>query len=274
MARDVFSVEGRAILVTGAAGLIGSRACRTFLERGARVVAAGHDPAKVSALEAALAASFPRDRFLATSVELADPESSARCVRACVDRFGRLDVLVANAAVDAKFDPAHVGGLDTGRFENYPFEKLRRSVDVNVLGTIAMDQAACRQMLAQGGGVLLHVASSYSVVAPNPALYDTGSGETRHKPADYVATKSFLPNFTRYLAVAYAPHAIRCNALAPHGVFQGHDEAFLRNFARLSPMGRMARVEELDGPFLFLASDASSYVTGITLLVDGGWAAW
>ncbi len=274
MGTDVFSLDGRIILVTGAFGLIGSRICRTFLDRGASVILAGHDARRAEAVREETGEAHPQSRFRVSTVEITDPKSVARCVSDCVEAFGRLDVLVNNAAIDAKFDPAHAAELDAHGFENYPLEKFRKSVDVNVLGTVAATQAALRVMLPKGGGNVINVASVYSEISPNPALYEDGSGNARQKPADYVATKSFIPNFTRYVAATYARRNIRCNAIAPHGVFHGHDGPFLRNFEKLSPMGRMARLDEMDGPFVFLASQASSYVTGITLLVDGGWSAW
>ena len=118
------------------------------------------------------------------------------------------------------------------------------------------------------------MASTYSLVSPNQKLYDFGDGAIQYKPVDYIVTKSFIPNFTKYLATFYAADKIRCNAIAPHGIFNDHDEKFLQNFAALSPIGRMADKKEMTGPFTFLASDASSYMTGTTLVVDGGWTAW
>ena len=129
-------------------------------------------------------------------------------------------------------------------------------------------------MIQEGRGNIINVASTYSLVSPNQKLYDFGDGEIMFKPIDYVATKSFLPNFTRYLATFYAKQGIRCNAIAPHGVFNDHPREFIKNWKELSPIGRMCNPKELHGPFTFLASDASSYMTGSTLVVDGGWTAW
>ncbi len=129
-------------------------------------------------------------------------------------------------------------------------------------------------MLQQKAGNIINVASTYSLVAPNQSLYDFGDGDFSYKPVDYVLSKSFIPNFTRYLATLYAKENIRCNAIVPHGIEQGHDQKFIHNFSKLSPLGRMCDKDELTGPFTFLASDASSYMTGSLLVVDGGWTAW
>jgi NAD(P)-dependent dehydrogenase (short-subunit alcohol dehydrogenase family) len=143
-----------------------------------------------------------------------------------------------------------------------------------MIGTIQMTQEICKQMLKQGFGNIINVGSVYSMIAPNQNLYNFGSDKKMFKPVDYVASKSYIPNFTRYIATFYGKNNIRCNAIAPHGVYDGHDEQFVKNFSELSPIGRMCNREELDGPFIFLASDSSSYLTGTTIVLDGGWTAW
>ena len=132
----------------------------------------------------------------------------------------------------------------------------------------------CRQMLKQKKGNIINVASTYSLVAPNQSLYDFGEGISNFKPVDYIASKSFIPNFTRYLATFYSKEGIRCNAIVPHGIYNNHSNEFLKNWSKLSPIGRMCNREELNGPFTFLASEASSYMTGSILNVDGGWTSW
>jgi NAD(P)-dependent dehydrogenase (short-subunit alcohol dehydrogenase family) len=268
------SVAGKVILVTGAYGLIGQTICRAFLLQGARVVLADRDESRRESLRSELAADYGEDSFLLQTLDITQEASCEQAVRTTVETFGRLDVLINNAAIDAKFDKAHTATIDPSRFEQYPAALLRQSVDVNLTGTVIMTQYACRQMLAQGAGHVVNVASTYSLVAPNQSLYDFGDGVQQFKPIDYIASKSFIPNFTRYVATFYAREGIRCNAIVPHGILNNHDDAFLANFARLSPLGRMCNREELIGPFTFLASDASSYMTGSILTVDGGWTAW
>jgi NAD(P)-dependent dehydrogenase (short-subunit alcohol dehydrogenase family) len=218
--------------------------------------------------------NFSAEDFLVTTLDVTDDSSIQTCLDAALQKFGRVDVLVNNAAIDAKFDAINKDHILSNRFEEYPVDVLRKSLEVNMLGLIRVSQFFCRQMLKQKQGNIINVASSYSLVAPNQNLYDFGEEEKLLKPVDYVATKSFIPNFTRYLATLYAQENIRCNAIAPHGIFNGHDEKFLNNFAKLSPMGRMCAPSEINGAFLFLASDASSYITGSTMVLDGGWTAW
>jgi NAD(P)-dependent dehydrogenase (short-subunit alcohol dehydrogenase family) len=268
------SLDGQVILITGAYGLIGRTVAEAYLQQGARVVLADIDASRQEAVRRELESTFASDRFLVKPLDITDEASCEAVVEATVATFGRLDVLVNNAAIDAKFDQNHTGTVDPSRFEHYPIALLRRSVDVNLTGTVIMTQHACRQMLRQGHGNIINVASTYSVVAPNQSLYDYGQGVQQYKPVDYIASKSFVPNFTRYLATFYAQKGIRCNAIVPHAVFNDHAGPFLDNFARLSPLGRMCDRTELIGPFTFLASEASSYMTGSVLTVDGGWTAW
>ncbi len=270
----MISVKNKVILITGAFGLIGKEISKSYLQNDGKVIIAGHKASDVAVIKKEFSKQFAEDNFLTCALDVTDADSIKVCLSGTLDRFGKIDILVNNAAIDAKFDQENKEKIFSGRFEDYPLDLIRKSVEVNMLGMIQVTQAVCRQMLKQGHGNIINVASSYSLVAPNQQLYDFGEGLQTFKPVDYVATKSFIPNFTRYLATLYAKEHIRCNAIAPHGIFNDHDEKFLKNFSRLSPIGRMCDKSEINGAFLFLASDASSYVTGTTLVLDGGWTAW
>ncbi len=272
--KNPVSVEGLVVFITGAFGLIGKQISGAFLQVGAKVVLADVNAGAIPTITQDMKEFASEDNFLVLELDITKEESCTAAVEATVAKFGTLDVLVNNAAIDAKFDKEGMGKVNQSRFENYPLDLLRRSVEVNLTGTVIMTQAACRQMLKQGRGNIINVASTYSVVAPNQNLYDFGQGIQNYKPIDYIASKSFIPNFTRYIATFYASEGIRCNALVPHGVMNNHPDEFTQNFGKMSPLGRMCNREELDGPFLFLASEASSYMTGSTLMVDGGWTAW
>ena len=268
------SIAEKVVLITGAYGLIGQTIAVSFLEQGAFVVLADNDTNKYEEIFNKVSSSFAYDQFLFQTLDITDEESCQNAMKMIPAKFGRLDVLINNAAIDAKFDQTNLDSIDNSRFENYPADLLSSAIDVNLTGTVLITQHACRQMLTQHSGNIINVASTYSLVSPNQKLYDFGDGKLRYKPVDYVASKSFIPNFTRYLATFYARQGIRCNAIVPHAIFNNHEEAFVKNFSELSPLGRMCNREELIGPFTFLASDASSYMTGSLLTVDGGWTAW
>ncbi len=265
-------LKGKTILFTGAFGLIGKEICAHYMNEGARV--AWTDIKIDDKTVTWLQDNFAETDFVVVEMDITNETQVAEGVDKVVSHWGTIDVLVNNAAIDAKFDKKGIDKVNQSRFENYPIDLLRRSVEVNLTGTVIVTQAVCRQMLKQGYGNIINVASTYSVVAPNQDLYDFGQGIQNYKPIDYIASKSFIPNFTRYIATFYAKDNIRCNAVVPHGVLNNHDEAFLRNFSKLSPLQRMANRDELRGPFTLLASDESSYMTGSVLMVDGGWTAW
>ncbi len=271
---NFFDIQDKVILVTGALGLIGKEISCGFLSQGAKVVLADLNESAIPGVQADLESRYPADRFLVLPLDITREESIGHCISNIISAFGRIDVLINNAAIDAKFDKENSSNINPSRFEHYPIDLLRRSVEVNLTGTVLITQHVCRQMLAQGQGNIINVASTYSLVAPNQSLYDFGEGIKNFKPIDYIATKSFIPNFTRYIATFYSKDNIRCNAIVPHGIYNQHDEKFLVNFSKMSPLGRMCERGELNGPFTFLASEASSYMTGSVLVVDGGWTAW
>jgi len=276
-APDLFRLDGRVVLVTGGAGLLGRGYCEALLQAGARVVIGDLDGARAQALAAELGC----ERTLAQKLDVTSEDSVGQAVNAAVERFGTLDVLVNNAALTVRGGSERLAPADYfAPFEDYKREVWDLAVSVNLTGMLLCAQAAGRQMLSQNppGGVMVNVASTYGVVAPDQRVYegvrspytDTGF----NTPVSYAVTKTAVLGLTRYLATYWGSKNIRVNALTPHGVFDNHDEAFVRNFVYRSPLGRMARNDEYRGALLFLVSDASSYMTGANLIVDGGWTAW
>ena len=273
MKESVLSVKDKVILVTGAFGLVGREICQSFLDHQAIVILAGHNKNEVDKIRHELAESFPSDQFIVCDLDILYSESINKCIEKVLLKYGKIDVLINNAAIDAKFNDKHQNNF-SARFEEYSIDLLKQSIEVNIVGTVQMTQAACRQMLEQKHGNIINVASIYSLVAPHQELYNNDQNNQKFKPIDYLITKSYIPNFTRYIATLYAKQNIRCNAIAPGGIYNNQDENFLQNYSKFCPTGRMIDKSELDGPFIFLASDASSSVTGTTLVVDGGWTAW
>jgi len=278
-APDLFRLDGRVGLVTGGAGLLGRGYCQALLQAGARVVVGDLDLARAEALAAELDASGTRT--LALELDVTDPASVQRTVGGAVHAFGRLDILVNNAALTVRGGAERLSPADYfAPFEEYKLDVWDQALRTNLTGMLLCAQAAGRQMLQQDppGGVLVNIASTYGVVAPDPRLYDgvrSPYAETDfNTPVSYAVTKTAVLGLTRYLATYWGGRNIRVNALTPHGVFDNHDEAFVRNFVYRSPLGRMARNDEYRGALLFLVSDASSYMTGANLIVDGGWTAW
>ncbi len=253
--------------------MLGRRYCEAVLDAGGSVAVVDLDASRAAAVADELGA----ERALGVQVDVSDASSVQAGVDRVVERFGRLDVLVNNAALTVR------GGSERLKdyfapFERYPRDVWDMALSVNITGMMLCAQAAGRQMLRQGGGVLVNISSTYGVVAPDQRIYDGMKNQYAetgfNTPVSYAVTKSAVLGLTRYLATYWADKNIRVNALTPHGVYDNHDETFVRNFAYRSPMGRMARNDEYRGALLFLASDASSYMTGANLIVDGGWTAW
>lgn len=262
-----FRLDGKVALVTGGAGILGRRFCAGLAEAGAQVAVVDLD-AK-TAIETAGSIGPQAAGF---GCDVADPASVAACVDAVKARFGSIDVLHNNAAtktsdVRAFFAP----------FESYSLETWRDVMSVNIDGMFLMAQAVGRQMLEQAnGGSIIQTASIYGLVGPDSRIYEGSDylGGPINTPAVYAASKAAVIGFTRWLATHWAGKGIRVNCLVPGGVSSGQNSVFSTRYAERVPLGRMARDEEMVPALLYLASDASSYVTGQVLAVDGGWTAW
>jgi 2-deoxy-D-gluconate 3-dehydrogenase len=269
---DKFSLKGRVAVVTGGAGLLGKQFTRALGEAGAGVVVADID--HMVAENHANQLIDDGIRAIAVKVDVTDPESVAKLVAITVDRLGRLDILVNSAAMDPKFDPENINTQSSNAFETYPLDTWKNAVDVNLTGTFLVTQACARQMLSQNYGVVINICSTYGLVGPDQRLYERPDGSQQFKPVYYTVTKAGVLGLTRYLATYYAGKPIRVNALTPGGIYNQHDEAFVRAYAARTVLGRMAHQDEMNGAIVFLASEASAYMTGSNLVVDGGWTAW
>lgn len=211
---------------------------------------------------------------LALEVDVSDPDSTKSMVERALTVFGSVDVLVNSAALDPKFDSAGVSAQGANAFESFSLDAWRQALDVNLTGMFLSSQAAVVPMLKQGQGVIVNICSMYGLVGPDQRLYERPDGTRQFKPVYYSTTKAGVLGFTRYLATYYAGKNIRVNALTPGGVFNDHDEVFTTQYSARTVLGRMANLDEMNGAMLFLCSDASSYMTGSNLVVDGGWIAW
>ncbi|RPI32361.1 MAG: SDR family oxidoreductase [Chloroflexota bacterium] len=268
-----FDLTGRAALVTGGAGLLGKEFCRTLVEAGAQVAVADINGEAAGCVADSLNAAASKQAATGVQVDVTDPESVRRMFASAVKAFGRLDVLVNSAALDPKFDPEH-SGAHTNSFEAYPLESWNQALNVNLTGMFLCCQAAVRPMLDQGKGAIVNICSTYGLVGPDQRIYQRDGKQVQYKPVYYSVTKAGVLGLTRYLATYYAGTEIRANALTPGGVYNHHDEVFLKAYSARTVIGRMAHGDEMNGALLFLASDASSYMTGSNLVVDGGWTAW
>jgi len=267
-----FDMTGKTAIITGAAGLLGKQFCLALAQAGANVVMA--DLEKKPVLENEVEFREMGLNALALEVDVSDPDSTKSMVERALTVFGSVDVLVNSAALDPKFDSAGVSAQGANAFESFSLDAWRQALDVNLTGMFLSSQAAVVPMLKQGQGVIVNICSMYGLVGPDQRLYERPDGTRQFKPVYYSTTKAGVLGFTRYLATYYAGKNIRVNALTPGGVFNDHDEVFTTQYSARTVLGRMANLDEMNGAMLFLCSDASSYMTGSNLVVDGGWTAW
>lgn len=268
---DKFRLDGKTALVTGGAGLLGKEFCATLAQAQANVVVADLNEKAAEAVANEISASNPK--AIGIGVDVTSETSVRALVEKTVATFGRLDILVCSAAMDPKFDPQHAGKHNNA-FEDYPLDAWRSAVDVNLTGLFLCAREASRQMIKQNSGVIINICSTYGLVGPDQRIYEKPGQPPQYKPVYYSVTKAGVLGLTRYLATYFGGKNIRANALTPGGVFNNHEEPFVTNYSARTVLGRMARKDEMSGALLFLASDASSYMTGSNLVVDGGWTAW
>ncbi len=268
---EKFSLKGRTAIVTGAAGLLGKEFCRTLAQAGAMVVAADINLPAAEIVEQNLISNGYRVKAVQVDVTL--PESVSEMVNVALRLTGKLDVLVNSAAMDPKFDPQNTG-RHANTFEDYPVESWRQALDVNLTGMFLSCQAAARIMLAQNSGSIINICSTYGLVGPDQRIYLRPNQPPQYKPVYYSVTKAGVLGLTRYLATYFYGKNIRANSITPGGIYNQHDEVFTANYSARTVLGRMANRDEMNGALLFLASDASSYMTGSNVVVDGGWTAW
>jgi NAD(P)-dependent dehydrogenase (short-subunit alcohol dehydrogenase family) len=270
---SAFDLAGRVVLITGGAGLLGAEHALAIAEAGGVPVIAD-----VRAAEAERVAHETRERSggKASAVEL-DVTSRASCEAALASvlaQHGRLDGLVNNAALNPKVEGA---GLGASRFENYSLELWNRELSVGLSGAFLCAQVFGAHLATHGGGVIVNVASDLGLIAPDQRIYrrpGLAAHEQPVKPVTYSVVKGGLVMLTKYLATYWAEAGVRVNALVPGGVFAGQPDDFVERLTNLIPMGRMARRDEYRAALVFLCSDASSYMTGSNLVIDGGRTCW
>jgi len=266
---DLFNLEGKVAIITGASGLIGKNHCMALSEAGAKVVAV--DLYDIQSDE--LWNSLPSESIY-ISADITNRQSVQDILSNTINTFGKVDILVNNAAlndmVENRKDTA-----EESKFENYPLELFRKVLDVNVTGMFLCSQVIGTHMAERGAGSIINIASTYGIVAPNQSLYlDDQGRQYMYKSPVYPTSKGAVISFTRFLAAYWGKAGVRVNALSPGGVENKQSEYFIQKYSNSTPLGRMAKPDDYKGGLLFLASDASSYMTGANLVIDGGWTIW
>ncbi|UPJ70875.1 SDR family oxidoreductase [Bradyrhizobium sp. 187] len=272
-----YDLTGRTALVTGAGGLLGKQHVAALSEAGARVVVTDVGLTQAEAAVAALKQNDAAADLIALAIDVTSLDSVRAANEQLAGRGITIDILVNNAAIDPKVTSTP-GVMHSSRFEAFPVPQWQTEIAVGLTGAMLCAQVFGGDMAKHGRGVILNIASDLGVIAPDQRLYRqpqmTREEEQPVKPVTYSVIKHGLIGLTKYLATYWADHGVRVNAISPGGVFNNQDPAFVDRLTRLIPMGRMAEVHEYRSAVQFLCSDASSYMTGQNLIMDGGRSVW
>lgn len=262
---DLFSLKDKVVVVTGVLGQLGSAYATALLNAGARV--AGLD------LPVSSRVFSTSDRSFYVSCDVTKKASLEKALKKITSHWETPHGLVNNAALDS---PPNAPATENGPFETYSEKSFQKVMSVNVTGAFLCCQVFGGAMAKKGRGSIVNISSIYGMVSPNQSIYEykRKKGENFFKPVAYSVSKSSLLNLTRYLATYWAPKGVRVNTLTLAGVFNKQDPQFLKNYLPHVPLGRMAKDTDYNGAVIFLLSNASSYMTGSNLVVDGGWTAW
>ena len=272
MTRDLFDVSDKVIVVTGGLGQLGRQFSLALSERGAKVAVLDVD-ADEDRIASRFGEGWTDDTLMFLQVDVTRRGSIESALQRINEAWGVPHGLINSAALDS---PPNVPSEENGPFEGYPEASWDRVMEVNLKGVFQCCQVIGGQMAEAGRGSIVNICSIYGLVSPDQRVYDyrRAAGEPFFKPVAYSVSKSGLLNLTRYLATYWADKSVRVNTATFGGVFDHQDEQFLKNYCARVPLGRMAHEDEYNGAIIFMMSDASSYMTGSNVVIDGGWTAW
>lgn len=262
---DAFKLKNKKILITGAFGLIGKSLCEVLCKNGNEIVIIDF---KINKKDKFFY-HIKKSKIHVFDIDISNKKKIENFFIKQKKKLAGLNTIINLAALDRKLNSEK---LFQTNFHNFDTKMLSHSMSINILGTINVCQEGCKFFIENNikKANIINVASTYSLVSPNINLYDKG----KNKPIDYVVSKGSIPILSKYIATHYANKNIRCNCLIPHAIINNPSKKFLKRFKQLSPIGRTCSIEEIINPLIFLISDGSSYMTGSSLVVDGGWTSW
>lgn len=262
--QKIFDLHDKVVVITGASGMLGTQYAYGLSECGAHVVLADINILKSKITEKRIKKKF-FTKPMSIKLDLTNKESILSMTDSILKKYSKIDVLINNAAYQGN------SKIRSSGFENLELETWNQAIDVNLTGVFLCCQSIGKQMVKQKFGNIINISSTYGLVGPDQRIYGK-SGQ--NSAIFYAATKSAILNLTRYLATYWEGTGIRVNTFSPGGVENNQDPNFIKKYSEKTPLGRMAKKNEYVGSIIFLASDASSYMTGSNLIVDGGWTAW
>ncbi|MEK7477840.1 MAG: SDR family oxidoreductase [Patescibacteria group bacterium] len=243
-------LKNKVVIITGGEGFLGQNFVQTFKEVGAQVVSwdiTGQEP-----------------------VDISDKKEVEKAIKKVMKKYGRVDVLINNAVLNPQVSKNLKAGDNFAPYEDYPLSLWENELKIGLTGSFLCAQAVIPAMKKQKSGVIINIGSMYGMIAPDNRIYKPG----RYKSLGYATVKGAIPNFTRALASYLGPYGVRVNCFVPGGVYRDQDKDFVKKYSQKTMLGRMAKQDEYGKALLFMASSDSSYMTGATLVFDGGWGAW
>jgi NAD(P)-dependent dehydrogenase (short-subunit alcohol dehydrogenase family) len=271
--RDLFDLTGKRAIVTGGAGLLGIQHARALLLKNCEIDLWDIDSKALQIAQSTLEAEFPDSSVISTTIDISSEEAVASEVQGYRDSYKSISILINNAALNPKFSSSS----SSSQFENYSINNWNQEIEVGLTGAMLCSKHVGTYMASLGSGVIVNIASDLSVISPDQRIYKL-PGEEAHsqfkKPVSYSVIKTGLIGLTKFLSTYWAENGIRANALSPGGVNDNQDPFFVQNLITRIPMARMAEADEYIGAIQFLCSDASSYMNGQNLVIDGGRSIW
>jgi len=272
--RDFFDLSGRVAIITGGTGLLGQQHAEAIASAGGIPVLADIRLDNIQVESPQWRERFGKSAY-AVQTDITRPESVKELLENVLSKFGRVDILVNNAANNPKME--RQSDIEFSRLEFFPLKQWEADLAVGLTGAFLCSQVVGSEMARRKRGVIVNVASDLALIAPDQRLYrqpDLPNNQQPVKPITYSVVKTGLIGLTRYLATYWANDGVRVNAISPGGVYNNQPEEFVERLSNLIPLGRMANADEYQAAIIYLCSDASSYMTGTNLIVDGGRTAW
>jgi len=273
--KDLFDLTGRTAVITGGSGFLGVQHARSLLQKGCAVIIWDINLLAMEEARAKLSSEFPSQSIQIREIDVSSEREVMNEIMYFESNSVVLDILINNAAINPKFD--NVSPDKSSHFESYSIETWNKEIGVGLTGAMLCSKHVGSHMANKGGGVILNISSDLSVISPDQRIYERPGIPKElqfRKPVSYSVIKAGLVGLTRFLATYWAEANIRVNSLSPGGVYENQDSVFVENLVSRIPMSRMAKFDEYVGAIQFLCSDASEYMTGQNIVIDGGRTVW